>query len=124
MLEHQWTPENVGLRLAKLDMLTACPSEEGGRTGQAGTHVRPRCAGAVGGPPPGLAAPPGRTRADRGRRRWLEQLPAEARGGLLVQGEHGGGMSSVAVTDGVAPPPRSDVMPAPAPTARDGDEED
>jgi hypothetical protein len=33
-------------------------------------------------------------------------------------------MSSVAVTDGVAPPPRSDVMPAPAPTARDGDEED
>jgi hypothetical protein len=58
----------------------------------AGRRPRPpTLRGAAGGCPPGLAVPPGRTRANRGWRRWLEQLPAEARGGLLVQGEHGGG---------------------------------
>ena len=51
----------------------------GGRGRQAPTfaHVAPvRPADA-----PSLAVPPGRTRANRGWRRWLEQLAAEAKGG-------------------------------------------
>ena len=110
VLEHQ---QNVDLRLAKLDVLTAW------RTGQAGSHVRPRCACTAGGPPPA----------------WLRRRGAHGRTGDGVGGwssyrprlgaaswykvSMAAGMSSVAVTDGVAsPPPRSDVMPAPAPAAR------